>query len=484
MATIEKTQSVNVNGRGIYLGVQRFTSRHLARVGDMYEGQNVDFFDAAGKAKLGRKGYSAKGSTIGEAIRGLHGHILNDGTEVPIAIAGDNAYVWDGSAWSNSGSTTLTGIDGADFTSFLNRAIMTDGTQTLSSADGLTWDSTLFTSAPANCLYIESFGTRIILADKSTIYWSSLPNSSLDDVTWNTVEQNVVPETDDGDWMTGIKRLRKRLLVFKNFSVQRMFLNGDLEPDLLVIDEAVGCPVLQKKGVVDYGGIAYFFGTTRDGEQGIFQTNGESVDLISRPVQDIIRAVPQSSYQSIRAGIKNGMVKFFIGNIVLDGQSIVNCELEYSIRDQGWQYRSLDHAITEYAPMKVGGENGLYMAGSTGLVFEDEASEDFNGNAINSVLTTHYIDVDDIDRTGTTRELYITGENLQSATFQITGIGNPTGWKTLNNKLQRSDLFKGLLLKEGSAIKIRIATNKKGVEVHKIKIRKVAERGGGEEIYG
>ena len=381
MAAIEKTINVKVNGKGAFATVQRFTSRHLARPSDLFEAQNVDLFENPGKSRLGNKGYLAKGSTLGGTIRGLYGHVLNDGTGVSFAIKGNNSYLWNGSAWSNSGSTTLTGTDRPSFTSFLNRALMTDGTQTLSSADGITWDSTLFTSAPTNCLYIERFDTRIFLANKSTIYWSSQPNDALTDVTWNTTEFDVVPETDDGDYMTGIKRLGKRLLVFKNFSTIRMFITSDLDTDLLTIDEKVGCT--NKDAVITYGALAYFFGTTRDGECGIFQTNGDSTQIISRAVQDIVRAIPQSSYPNIRAGLKNGIIKFYVGDVIIEGKTISKCELQFSPRDDGWQYRSLAHAVTDYSPMKIDDSNDLFFAESTGLIMQDENGSTFDGTEIN-----------------------------------------------------------------------------------------------------
>ena len=467
MAT-ENLKSIEINGFGT---IQRFTSRHLARQGDLYQAPNVDIVDNAGRLKLGNKGYQIKGATLDGAIRGAFGHMLNDGTEIPIVVKGDSPYVWNGTSWDNTDTSTFDDDEESiDFTSFLNRVLMTDGVETLSSADGKTWDSTLLTDAPTGCLYIEHFATRLVMANKSVIYWSTLPNDDLDDVTWNITEQNVIPQTDDGDFITGIKRLRKRLLVFKNYSIHRLFINDDLEPDLLTIDETIGCPITQKKGVTVYKNIAYFFGVSRDGEQGIFATNGESVELISRPVQDIIRAIPQSFYPSIRVGLKNGIIKFYIGDVTIDDTIINNCELQYSPRDQAWQYRSLDHIITDYAVMKVDGENGLYLIESTGKVLEDEKSQTFDGNTIFSFIETPFIDIDTIDNESTLREIWITGKNINLATVQYATSKNPTHYNNVDDKLNRGDLFKGIILKDASSIKIRISSNEKNIEIHKIKI--------------
>ncbi len=478
MAHSEQTQSIEVNGSGVFNTLQRYTSRHLARPGDLYETENFNIFEGVGKARRSN-GYIAQGSTLGGAIRGVYGHVKNDGTGLAIAIKGTSPYIWNGSAWSNSGATTLTGSGNCDFTSFLNRALMTDGTQTLSSADGITWDSTLFTSAPTNCLYIEHFGVRIFLANKSSIYWSSLPNSGLTDVTWNTTNFFVVPETDDGDYITGIMRLRKRLLVFKNFSTHRLLLSGDLQPDLMPIDEEIGCPT--KKAAATYSGIAYFWGTTKDGESGIYMTDGETVQIISRPVSDLINAVPQSSFANIRAGLRKGIIKWYLGSVTLNGWTIPNCELRFSPRDQGWEVRNLSHSVTDYAPMKIGSSNDLYFAESTGLIMKDDSGDTFNGSVISAFLSTHYIPLADINNSATQREIYITGDNLQSISVQIKSIEKEQ-WKTLTNKIKRPDLFKGLLLLDSSAVRIRISTNVPGVEINRIIITKKANSS--QDIYG
>jgi hypothetical protein len=120
--------------------------------------------------------------------------------------------------------------------------------------------------------------------------------------------------------------------------------------------------------------------------------------------------------------------------------------------------------------MKVDGENGLYLIESTGKVLEDEKSQTFDGNTIFSFIETPFIDIDTIDNESTLREIWITGKNINLATVQYATSKNPTHYNNVDDKLNRGDLFKGIILKDASSIKIRISSNEKNIEIHKIKI--------------
>lgn len=476
----ENLTSINLNGdSGQFTGLQRFVSPHMSRTGDLYNAKNVDLFENPGRVKIA-KGYVKKGSDLSSSIRGIYSHMFRDGESVSFVISGNKPYVWNGTAW-NAGSTTFTNSNrSAMFCSFLNRSLMVDGQQTLSSGDGSTWNSSLFTNAPANCHLIERFETRIILANQTEVFWSSLPNDTLDDVTWNTTDWNVIPETDDGDYITSIKRFKKRLLIFKNYSIQRMFLADDTNPDLLTVDENIGCPIKQNKGLITYGDYVYFFGTTRDGEAGIYMTAGERAQQISRPIQDIIRAIPQNNYSKIRAGLHDGIIKFFVGDITLDGELIPNCEIQHSPRDRAWQYRSLSHSVNEYAPLTINYENKQYFVTDKSVMLDDTGTT-FDGNIIHAVIETPLFPIEEIDAVGELKRITISCENSQSLLVQFSDNSKPANWETLNNTTTRPDLFLGKTAKKSTLIRLKISMSTVGTEIHKIRLGKAKNTKG--EIY-
>ncbi len=472
----EFTQGDSINGNG-FTTIQRFTSSSMTQSNELSIGVNVDMSSSLGVVKSS-KGYEAFGTTGNSSVLGLHGHITSTGTGIPVRVLGTKAQYHNGTDWVDSTMTFLAASARARFVSFLDRIFLVNGTQTVSTSDGNAWNTTQLTNAPANCSFISVYNSRLFLIDKKTINWSSIPDASLN-ITWNTAAYNVLPNPYDGDFITGCLTLRAKMLVFKNHSTYRFIQYDNTNVNLMAISESIGCPV--QEAVTAYNDTAYFFGVSKDGQAGIYASNGESIDLISRPVQDILNNVPSTSWSSIRAGVFNGTVKFFLGDITIDSDSldkrtILKCELRYSTLDNTWSIRSLAHIPTVYAPIMVSGTRFLSFGESSGLVMRDEFSTTFNGTQIQSEITTHPIAIAEMGKYTKLKEVWIDGDNLQFTTVQYRGDCPPLRWKEASNLLKtRDDIFKSKIDEKGKDFRLKVSWNRFGAEIKRIYFKRNGE---------
>lgn len=307
--------------------------------------ESINFhFDAIGTATL-RKGSSMLGNNpTGTAILGMHYHVDTIGSPTNtqmIMVSGTAAYYLVGSTWTSI-RTGLSAGQKARFVTYLNYVFMVNGTEATEVWTGSTSDT--FGSggnasgAPIGS-YIDNFRSRVWIAGNATypdrLYYSSVPTSvTTPVVTWSTdvaTGQWIDISPSDGDTITGLQRFRQWLIVFKTNRLYRVFDIGQVDPDPYY---AVGTS--SQESVIETKAGVFFHHSS-----GIFQFNVYGiVQEVSRPIWDIIRAIPSSYYPSVAGWLEadGDHVVWSVGTVTIAGVTYTNLHVRYTISTMTWTH--------------------------------------------------------------------------------------------------------------------------------------------------
>jgi hypothetical protein len=447
----EKTRIETItNG---FAGVNRFTSDDNVDSNMLYIAQNVDLTKGPGYV-MTSPGYSVGANIASGTLYGAYCFFESTPGTIPLAHIGDTMYRYVGS-WSATSLTTLAEVN-SQFTTFLDYVFVTDGTQVLSSDDGSSWGSDKLTSAPTTGIIdMEAFNGRLYFLEKDTLNWSSIATPALD-ITWNTTDFNVEVNPFDGDYNTALTKLRQRLLIFKRYSTYRFYQYADTSLDLKPVSEKVGVPNPRAFALDPDGTLCYLFGTSVNGYRGIYVTDGESMNIISRPIQDILDGVSESMFDEICAEVIDNKVKFFIGDVTLkDGSIIPRCEIQYSPVDKLWQWRSLSHTPVIYEPFVVGSTRSLYFLDTSSNIYQDEVGSTFGGNPIHSEIETLWRRFAEPATLLTSRELTITGKNLSKMQSRLKTIDN-NRWLSKAARVEKKFINQSQVSATGTRFKVNL----------------------------
>lgn len=338
--------------------------------------ESINFhFDAIGSATL-RKGSARLGNQLSGNILGLHYHVDTVNAGAPytqtIMVNGTVAYYLSSGIWVSK-RTGLTIGSKARFSTFLNYIFMVNGTEATVVWDGNTANSFVSTgnalSAPTG-KYIENFRSRMwISGDPSypdRLYYSSIPSSiTTPVVTWNTSVtsgQWIDISPSDGDVITGLQRYRNTMIVFKTNRLYRVFDIGQTDPDPYY---AVGTS--SQESVIETKMGVFFHHAS-----GFYHYNVYGiVQEISRPIWDIVRAIPTSSYTSIAGWLEpdGDHIVWSIGNVTVNKISYTNHYVRYTISTQTWTHYSYPFQVlcsVRRQPFYTDGTTQLALVGDSG----------------------------------------------------------------------------------------------------------------------
>ncbi len=265
------------------------------------------------------------------------------------------AYYYNGT-WHASNKTSLSNSAKDRFDVLGGSVFMTNSSDGMfDSADGATYGTTnsITTVKPS---LVHRYNARMLASGDPTypsrVYFSSIvdPTSS-PFITWNVDNSTgdfIDINPDDGGQVTAFADTSTFCLVFKGNGMYRLdTVNKSTDPNNIFNIGAIS-----QEAVVACQGIVYFFSGID-----IRQTDGGFPQQISRAaVQDIIDAIPQASWSTVAAGTDGWNVYFSVGTVTLNAntgsaQTITNCVLKFSTRDQAWSvhsYASLFEFFCEY----------------------------------------------------------------------------------------------------------------------------------------
>lgn len=219
---------------------------------------NIDFNKFGSIVK--RNGYTQLNSTptTGSNLQsdGLWWYEYNNAgttTRHLINIAGGTFHKMDDldGTWDDiTGTVTITNANACDFTNFLNRVYITNGQnqpfQWSGSANAIV--SSTF-SGLTTAKYNEAYNNYLFYANcvvsgtyhNSRVYWSAIKDTT----SWNAADFIDINK-DDGQYITRIKTLGDRLVIFKTRSIYNLFFTGDADIPFILpgggkSNSSVGC---------------------------------------------------------------------------------------------------------------------------------------------------------------------------------------------------------------------------------------------------
>lgn len=374
-------------------------------------------FDAIGSATL-RKGQTALGNALSGNLLGMH-YLVDTvsaaatGTQM-IVVNGTNVYYLSaGTSWVVIRSA-LTGGSKARFSTYLNFVFMVNGTEATAVWDGNIAGSFVTTgnaSGAPIAKYIENFRSRMwALGDPSypsRLYFSSVPSSvATPVVTWNTsptTGQWIDISPSDGDSPTGLQRFRDVMLVFKTNRLYRVFNIGQTDPDPYY---AVGTS--SQESVVESKAGVFFHHSS-----GFYQYNIYGVvQEVSRPIWDIVRAIPASSYTSVAGWLEadGDHICWSIGTVTVNGTTYTNHVVRFTISTQVWTHYSYPTQIlcaVKRQPFYTDGTTQFSVTGdNSGNVIKMNTGKDDLGTPISYSLIHKWEMCDDLL---STRKTVMTG---------------------------------------------------------------------------
>lgn len=276
-------------------------------------------FDTAGRIEVNGDviNYTGKSSNTLTGVTGVE----------KAHASGDTVRQWTLEAAGSSGTGRVRFVTFLDNTFDMNAGRAVRGYQFGASVS--------VTTIGNNSTLGEVFQDRLYHSGLSTapsrLFFSSLPNGS-SNITWDTTNDYVDINPDDGDKITALKTGGTRLLVFKRYAVYTWKF-GQTQADKIF---DVGTPA--QETVQNKHGITFFAN-----ENGVYAWNfGSEAQprLISRKVQKWVDAIStatlESTTQGLAGGIDNNHYYLWIGDVTVDSRSYTNVVLVYHIFLDAW----------------------------------------------------------------------------------------------------------------------------------------------------
>jgi len=307
------------------------------------------------------------------------------------------------------------------------------------------------------------FDGRIWVANKTynALYFSDIvqftpPGTYTITYTVTNYIQSLSPQ--DGESITGLFRVPKALLVFKQNHIFRVYSATNVDPyPAYNVGTYSQESIVQGKDGVYFHHSSGFYKFTYDGQP----------TEISRRIIDFVKAIPRAYYESI-VGIYDGYdaIKWSIGPVTVEGVSYQNCQVRYSISTQVWTI--YDYAGNEISAL-IRYDNGTtieqIMGTTSGAVGKlDTGTTDFN-------LPIYY---EMIDRWRSYTEMYshtksISGvmvmtENAAGALLQYQSEKSPANvWHDIDIVRDRYDaLFPNASTDDFNNSRLRLSGNTRG----------------------
>lgn len=373
------------------------------------EAVNFDF-DAIGDARL-RKGTTLIGNAQSGNILGIYYFIdtVNASPKTQfIMVNGTVVYYLNAGSYSSIRTSLTTGSK-ARFSTFLNFAFMVNGTEATAVWDGNTAGSFSTggnaSGAPTG-KYIENYRSRMWIAGNSTypsrLYYSSVPSAVATPViTWSTdvaTGQWIDISPSDGENITALHRSKSALLVFKQNHIYKVYSITQTDPD-----PRYDVGTYSQESVVETKSGMYFHHSS-----GFYQYNMYGiVQEISRPIIDLIRAIPTSAYTSVAGWLDpdGDHINWSVGTVTALGVTITNCVVRYTISTQVWTTRSYPTPFLCSAFYDDGTTKYNIVGDNAGKTYQFNKGVTDNGTAISYSLAHRW---DNIDGLLSTRKTIMT----------------------------------------------------------------------------
>lgn len=330
--------------------------------------------------------------------------------------------VWTGSAWSSV--RTCTTSNKARFSQWLNRLYMVNGVDALQCSSGSTFSAEAgfvpATTMPLGHFIQAGFDGRIWIGNKDTdaLYFSDIvqfsPPSTYT-LTYTATNFIQTLSSQDGESMTGLFRVPRALLVFKQNHIYRVYNSANIDPY-----PAYNVGTYSQESIVQAKDGLYFHHSS-----GFYKFNydGQPTE-ISKRVVDVVKAIPRANYENV-VGIYDGYdaVKWSIGPCTIEGTAYTNLQMRYTISTQVWTiYDFPGNTVTALIPFDDGSNIYQTVGTAAGRVGQlDSGTDDFG----------EPIPYDFIDRWRSFLEMYSKAKEISGvAVMSLNGGGAQLQYQT------------------------------------------------------
>ena len=228
----------------------------------------------------------------------------------------------------------------------------------------------------------KTFYISEVQTENSLILTEPLPQDLSDEGYWAGSNYFQV-STNDGDEITGLGDNNDNVLIFKRDSLYRY--------DRISLRKIKGVlGTTSQESVVNIKDKTYYFHST-----GIWECDGVTSRLISRPIQDYIDAVSSDMYPNIVAwvtGPSQETLRVFVGDLTdTDNNiSLTNAILDYDTSNQAWSPGALPFKVTCATTFRESNTNNVLLGTDIGTVYQDNKGTSDNTAAIPWMIDTGF----------------------------------------------------------------------------------------------
>jgi len=326
-----------------------------------------------------RLGVATYATTLGGSVTAFGTLNIQGGAKRLFAQVGTAIHSWNGSTWTSVRSGLNT--DKARFSQFLNRTWMVNGNDNddVETSNGGAFDTTdVPATFPKGDFIQAGFDGRVWVADSSNdiLYYTdivqSLDGTSYEPLTFSLTENFIAKfSPQNGESITGLFRVPKALLLFKENHIYRVYGISNVDPY-----PAYNVGTFSQESIVQAKDGIYFHHSS-----GFYKfTYDAQPTEISRRISDVVKAIPRSAYPNI-IGVYDGAdaVKWSLGPLTFEGVTYKNMQVRYTLSTNVWAiYDFADLSITALIRYDDGTTIEQIAGTSTGLVGKlDSGYKDF-----------------------------------------------------------------------------------------------------------
>lgn len=439
-------------------------------------------FDRIG-AMTTRLGVATYATTLGGSAMAFGTLNIQGGAKGLFAQVGGTIWEWNGATWTNV-RTLTSSTNKARFSQWLNHLYMVNGVDALQVSNGGAFSAEAgfvpATTMPVGDFIQCGFDGRIWIANKASdaLYYSDIvaftpPSTYTMTYTATNFIKNLSPQ--DGQSITGLFRVPRALLVFKENCIIRVYSASSVDPF-----PAYNVGTYSQESIIQAKDGLYFHHSSGFYK---FAFDGQPVE-ISRRIIDFVKAIPRSAYANI-TGVWDGFdaVEWSIGSITVEGVTYTSCVVRYTISTQTWTiYDYVGNTITAMIRYDDGTTLNTLMGTSVGKIgLMNSGTTDF-GEPI-------YFEF--IDRWRSFTEMYsksksisgimVSSENAGGALLQYQTEKTPVNaWTDIDTIADKYDaLFPNASTDDFSNVRLRLRGYTRGnpIIIHGIEILSIQDKG-------
>ena len=296
-------------------------------------------FDRVGAIQT-RPGVETYATQRGGSITSFGAINILGGSNVLFSQVGTDISVWFGGVWATV-RTLSTGLYKARYSQWLNRTWMVNGSAgdpVMTSNGGAFSTSNVPNNPdtfPKGDFIQAGFDGRVWVANAAldALYYTDIVQFNGTSYTAPltfTASVNYIKwlSPQDGESITGLFRIPRALLVFKQNHIYRVYSTSSVDPF-----PAYNVGTYSQESIIQTKDGLYFHHSSGFYK---FAYDGQPVE-ISRRVIDFVKAISRSNYGNV-VGVYDGFdnVEWAVGSVTVEDVTYTNCVMRYTISTQVW----------------------------------------------------------------------------------------------------------------------------------------------------